>query len=235
MSTKKWFAGCFEVFLWLVMAAAVTAAPLTGRLLRGRQPSDFTTLTADQDRRVVMLMDDDGIRALEGLNGHDKLIRIGYTPDYIAQSLQAGDRYKLAVWPRGTREKSATWDNVLTMVEHAYPEVAGQVAAQRAGLKSHDFLAIERMGGYSFTSLDPSDPRYMTVKRLHAASGSLVEVRDFLYHVVHLRELFTGQGYTLQADGRRGVAEYIMPNVRLAQIPGLRLTDIEIVNKKTTR
>ena len=52
----------------------------------------------------------------------------------------------------------------------------------------------------------------MSTQRLANSSGSLAEVRAWLYHNVGLSELFQGRGYTALEDGTQSFKEYIVPN-----------------------
>ena len=41
------------------------------------------------------------------------------------------------------------------------------------------------------------------------SEGTLIDVRAFLYHTIHLRELFSGDGFTSDEDGQKGLKEYM--------------------------
>lgn len=209
-----------------------SAVGLVGRLIRGRTPADFETLSDDPKRKIVMLLDTTGLEELLGKSGYEQLLTIGYTVDHIRRKVvDEGNRFKLAVWPAGGPAVTATWDHVVDTVAAVYPAIAAKIEAQRDALKRTSWSQIETAAGYSFKDIDTAgekDPRFMTYERLQRASGSLIEVRAFLYHAVHLRELFKGDGYTYDAANVRGVAEYLVPNMRLDALQGLTLLDIEV-------
>ena len=60
------------------------------------------------------------------------------------------------------------------------------------------------------------------------SEGTLIDVRAFLYHIVHLRELFSGDGFTYEEDGKKGLREYIAPNCRLEELGEYHLIDMNI-------
>ncbi len=208
------------------------AQGLVGRLIRGKAPADFEKLSDDPSRKIVMLLDSCGLEELLGKTGYEQLITIGYTLDHIRRKVvDERNRFKLAVWPAGGPAVPATWDHVVDTVVSVYPAVAALVEAQRAALKRTSWEQIEALAGYTFKDVDRlglEDVRFMTYERLQQSRGTLVEVRAFLYHSVHLRELYHGDGYTYDAAGVRGVAEYLVPNMRLDDLQGLTLLDIEV-------
>lgn len=204
-------------------------AGCVGRLIRGKNEGDFESLTNDATRKLVFLMDSQGLEELEGKSGYQQLIQIGHTPEHIMEEVQSkGNRYKLVVWPRGGPDMSATWDNVSNLVGQLYPDVAEKVAARISELKAPEFSTWEDKAGYSFADVKPGDARYVGYEELKQREGSALEVREFLYHVCHLRELYTGDGFTKKADGSRGVPEYISPNLKIADMPGARVIDVKI-------
>lgn len=204
---------------------------LCGRIIRGKQPADFLTLTDDPTRKLVLLMGPDGLEKLLGKSGYDMLVEIGYETAYIDRKVAEGNRFKLIVFPEGGPAKLATWENVLDVVGNVYPNVASKLARHAHGLIHTDFAEIEHVAGFNFSAVDkagPTDPRYMTEERFRQSAGTLVDARAFLYFTVHLRELFSGDGYTYTADGRRGLMEYIVANKPIADLGSHEIIDLTI-------
>ena len=56
---------------------------LCGRIIRGKKTEDFTTLTDDPLRKIVMLMGSDGLENILGKTGYEMLTEIGYEKSYI--------------------------------------------------------------------------------------------------------------------------------------------------------
>ena len=211
----------FERVLRNPKASKEAVSGVCGRIIRGRVPGDFETMTDDPSRKLVMLMGADGLAKLPGLSGYEMLVEIGYEASYIERKVTEGNQFKLVVFPEGGPAKLATWGNVIAVVSSVYPDIASKLQRNAKELASVSFDEIERRAGFDFSEVDkagPADPRYMTHERFAARSGTLVDVRAFLYFTVHLRELFTGDGYTKTTDGRRGMMEYIAPNARLSDL-----------------
>jgi nicotinamidase-related amidase len=207
---------------------------VVGRIIRGRQPSDFETLTDDPKRGLVMLVDSEGLEGLIGCAGNTyaMLKAVGYTDHHIADLEAKGTQFKLVVFPDSpaSAAKLATWDNLLDLVQMAYPDAAPKLGQQLQALEAVSrifepnlgFIGnIQRRAGYKFADVkDPGDPRFMDyvtyAKSRH--TDELVAARAFLYHTLHLRELYSGDGYTYNDSGQRGVPEYFVPNLPLTKL-----------------
>ena len=63
----------------LFLQGKTTSLPITGicgRILRGKSPKDFETLTDDPDRKLIMLMGGDGLERILGKSGYEALLRL---------------------------------------------------------------------------------------------------------------------------------------------------------------
>ena len=210
---------------------------LCGRIIRGKKAGDFETLTDDPDRKLVMLMGPDGLETLLGKTGYEMLVAIGYEPDYLRHKVAEGNRFKLVVFPEGGPAKLAAWDNIIEAVGEVYPEFRDAVTPHtRRLLTSQSFqfwndLAISVEWGTSFLDVEKSgkgNPRFMTYERFLQSKRSALDVRAFLYFTVHLREQYSGDGYTYDDRGRRGMMEYICPNRRIEELGASELLDIDV-------
>ena len=88
---------------------------------------------------------------------------------------------------------------------------------------------IERQAGFSFAEINKrgeSDPLYINEHRLDVSTGRLWEVRAFLYNMVHVLELYAGDGYTYSTDGVRTSQEFFTLNRRLVDLADYRLIDV---------
>jgi hypothetical protein len=211
---------------------AVVPEGLCGRILRGVSDDAFETLTDDPSRLLVMTMGPLGLVSLAGKTGYEMLIEIGYEPDYIVRKVEEGNAFKLLVFKAGEQARLATWVNVRALVAEVYSELAEIILhPDMDELASLRFEEIEFEAGYSFAEVDengPSDHRFMTAERLLASEGRLHDVRAFLYHIVHLRELFTGDGWTRRADGGRGMREYMVENLQVSDLEDAMLVDLDV-------
>lgn len=217
---------------------------LVGRFIRGKNPSDFETLTDDLTRKIVMLVDSDGLHDTLGLSGYDTLVRIGYMPDYIRQKVvDEGLSFKLVVFQEGGNILPATWDNIPAMISAVYPGNDGIYAAQMVSgklslLKAGRFDAwndeYRQRYGRSMSEIvkiGPADLGYFTLERFLRGSGSAWEARAFLYFTLHLRELFAGDGYTYEntiSAVTRGLREYFCPNVPISELGDYRLLGLTV-------
>lgn len=226
-----------------------TVKGVVGRIIRGRQPADFETLTDDPNRGLVMLVDSEGLEGLIGCGGNTyaMLKAVGYTDHHIADLVAKGTQFKLVAFPDdpNSSAKQGTWENLLHLVGMAYPDAWSKLDRQLEELKrlSTVFVSgvgfidtIQRRAGYKFADVkDASDPRFMTyakyTKERHA--DELVAARAFLYHTLHLREFYSGDGYTYNDSGQRGVPEYFVPNLPLAKLGDHLLLDLDPVRLPT--
>jgi len=212
---------------------------LCGRLIRGKKPEDFETLSDDSTRRVVIPVDSKGLQDLLGKSGYEMLITVGYDIPSIAQKVvDEGCQFKLVVFPEGTDALLGTWENVVQVVTIAYsdfPEVGQRMTRHFSELAqnfSHQtFDAFESRVGFDCSEVDAegsTDVRYMTVDRYLQSDDSADNARLFLYFSVHLRELFAGDGWTRLNDGQKGVQEFLIPNGQISNLGGAQMSDIDV-------
>jgi hypothetical protein len=222
-----------EPGIQIATASSVIAGPaIYGRILRGSRPEHFLTCSDDAERRLVMLMGSDGFEKLKGKTGYEMLVQIGYTEEHIRQKVNIErNQFKLVTFDLAQPPLLATWDNVEQMVAVAYPAIAAKLTACLAELKSTPFPELERQAGFRFAEIahtGSGDERFMTGERLAALPGTAAEVRAFLFHSLHLCELYGGDGYTYTKDGQRGVTEYISVNMPLASLNNCTVTDLMV-------
>jgi len=207
-----------------------SVAGLCGRLLRGTDAKQFETLSDDMTRRLVLVMGSEGLEKLMGKPGHEMLVEVGYTPEFIHHKVvDERCQFKLVVFEGATVGKQATWANIIELACQAYPSVQDKLRAQREALEATAFADIEQAAGYRFASVtDTHDARFMNLEHFSASAGSLVDVRAFLFHSVYLTELFTGDGFTRTDSGERGVAEYMCPNTQVSGLGSYAIIDVDV-------
>lgn len=175
-----------------------------------------------------MLLGEDGLENLPGMTGFQILSTVlRYTDEHIRDLVGSGHQFKLAVFERDPNAdvKVATWQNTIDVVASVYPLVKDKLQANLASLQSTPFQQIETAAGYNFYSAykkGRSDPGYMTYERLQASAGSLSDVRAFLFHTIHLREPFQGNGFT---GAQR---EYFLRDTPLSALPNCACTPIDV-------
>jgi nicotinamidase-related amidase len=204
---------------------------LLGRLIRGKTPADFETLSDDPSRLLILMTDSDGLALLPGMSGFNILKSIGWDEPYATQKVLDGFEMKLVVCREGGNALLATWENVVTLVGTAYPAIADRLKQHLPALKSTPFADFERDYGHDMSVVDhdgPTNPAYMTYDRFVAAPDTTVNARAFLYFAIHLRELYAGDGFTYDNAGAQGVKEYMALNCKVSELQDPKVIDLTV-------
>ncbi|MFA5124619.1 MAG: hypothetical protein WC473_02210 [Patescibacteria group bacterium] len=211
----------------------VEANGVLGRIIRGKSPKDFETLTDDPTRKLILLTDPLALKAMVGVPAFDLLLRVGWDFPYAVGKIKDGFHVKLVVFHEGGNALLCTWDNMITLVGKAYPEIAQKIRRWLPELKKLDFRKfneIEQAYGCDMSQVDhdgSTNQQYMTVERYKTADDTLVNARAFLYFTVHLRELFAGDGSTRDSLGNIGVKEYMALNCPISELQDAVLIDLK--------
>lgn len=210
-----------------------------GRIIRGKDPKDFERLSDDPDRKVVMLTDSGGLAKFFGKSDYEKCVVVGHHPDHIKGKVNSGYSYKLVVFP----EKAAVvadWTGVFQVAQQVYPDLSvairqyGPVLRGNGnpvfeGGRTKDFAAIEAKAGRKFMDCDDKNhPDFMSYDNWKKSNQDDAALRALFYHTFHLKELFSGNGYTYNEVGRKGVKEYLMLNCLISDIPGHIVHDMNV-------
>lgn len=212
-----------------------------GRILRLSGNAEPELMAPEPQRRLVMVMDSLGLSKLP--EGRLSLLAIGYTNAYIENNIERGiSFYLLAFAPQALtnfdddwQPLPATWSNVIERACWAYPELSDLLSQVQGALPQISLADLEAELGAPLSLIDaagPSDQRYISLERLQALRSQVASadlpglVRRFLYHVLRLSELFSGDSYTrvdavpcAKLNVER-VKEYVMPNLKLAWLGG---------------
>ena len=191
-----------------------------GRILRGKNgPPEF--LASEPERKIAMVMGPAGLGHLSGKSAYEMLVEIGYTKDYIARVKAEGAQFYLLLFAGDIKPRQATWDNVVSVASQVYPALQDPLHSALPLLKTTSLAQVERQCGFALAEVDAlglDDPRFMNQERLLQSSQDAFAVRRFLYHCCRLSDLFSGDGLTLTFDGRRGLREYVVPNLELKML-----------------
>lgn len=177
----------------------VPSIGISGRVLRGKKPKDFDTLTdVPEKRKVVFLADSSALDNLVGNNGRQVLQAIDYPPEHIDELAMANTQFKLAVF---TEQAGilATWENLFDLVSKVYPEERKDIESVRGDL-----------------------PR-MKYSDAMAAGGKITKVRTFLEKAISVNRLYTGNGITTN-----GQKEFITVNKPLANLTPYILVGFDV-------
>eukprot|EP00300_Choanocystis_sp_HF-7_P025906 c28230_g1_i1.p1 GENE.c28230_g1_i1~~c28230_g1_i1.p1 ORF type:complete len:196 (-),score=28.57 c28230_g1_i1:16-603(-) len=173
----------------------------------------------------------DGLALLSGAETRHQAIRsLGSTDRWLRGKLEGGQTFHLVVFERPPTFVLATWDNILDLAGNVFPNIKPKLEAHRAAIQEKSFDEIQQLArsewGESFLFYDAvevrgmSDPRCFDEHRLEQASGTLWEVRSFLYHMFGVSDLFAGTGRTTHPDCRDSCNEYLTENVLISELPG---------------
>ncbi len=230
-----------SVLLLISVAGFAQVGPdEVGRILRGRPgTSDFDYLSPIENaqgpianpRRIVMLMDSEGLNAVAGLDGYAALKEIGYTDEDIAKYVKEGLTFQIVVFPAQGGITAATWDNLIVLLRDQYPEVDDIVEAHLSELKVNSGPHGYEMIMASVPSSATSTP--MTAERLRAGRRELWEVRKFLRDQLNLNELYMGDGFTYHCDSetrrlKKGVREYFAVNKPIRAFNSAQVTQLSV-------
>lgn len=200
------FARVFAQAFGRGLSHPVPANGFAGRILRGADAASFEWLSDDPRRRLVFLLDGEGLSGLVGLGGADILRHIGYDEHYIMRLVARGTRFKLVLIPSATLVL-ATWDNLLALAGEVYPEWAERIACAAPELSR------------------------LSYDEALAAGGEVAAVRAFLRDELNVNALFAGDGYTRHPDDPDvpRCAEYIARNRPLADFGSRCLIEFPVV------
>jgi hypothetical protein len=201
-----------------------------GRIVRTMQPAP-ERLAEEAERRVVPVMGPGGLQRLLGKTGYQSLITIGYTPEYIANLVARGMKYKLILFDRPDEMRIATWTASVEFASQHYPELRTVLYRALTQLRASSLEEFERQKGFRFYDVERAgrnDPRFMTPERLLASEQTPADVRCFLFHTLHFTDLYAGDGYTKTISGERGVREYLMHNARLETLRNCRVIELPV-------
>ncbi len=202
---------------------------LYARLVKGKNPDDFKMLSSDLGREVVMVMGSDGIDTLTKLSDYEKLLYIGHKEEYLDSKLKAGFVYKLFVFSLSEQPPLATWENVLSYSHKLYPATRHFTSHFLPALKELKIQEVEKSLGYSLMEVEHAgvqDERFITYERFKKSVLSINLFRAFLYFSFHLKELYSGDGFTYTEKGKAIMREYLFPNQPVIGLSHLSIFDL---------
>jgi len=205
--------------------SVVSIQNLVGRVLRGKQPEDFINLSPDPSRKLIILMNSDGLQILLGKPLPKILDTIGYPRTYAEDLIRDGTEFKLLVASKSDQILPGTWDNLLVYVSIIYmnTNIPQMLSDNLPTLKDNSFK-----DGYGriMEQMDKQFTGKMTTEILNSSGGSLWMVRLFLNDVLGLNKLYMGDGFTYTEDGQKGLAEYFALNQSIHNLRDVVLIDL---------
>eukprot|EP00854_Cymbomonas_tetramitiformis_P019303 gene19303-23076_t len=230
-----WNSGVTETAVVKRLEYLLAKRTLCGRIIHGKDDGAFVRLSVQPWKRLSWVFGPDALRTFLGKDARGICMTVGFGDEWLDAKLQAGVKFKLAVFPTDVDTfgcERATWDGLESMVSRAYPEVAEKVTARMPQIRSESFRELQSQAGYDMLEVNLKgrevDTRYVSAARLQQREGNVTEVRQFLFDECGVRNLFTGDGYTVDDAGIKGVAEYLAINRALAEIPGCVSVDLKL-------
>ncbi|CAF0964084.1 unnamed protein product [Didymodactylos carnosus] len=222
-----------------VACPTVDLTGLYGRITKGNVFEHFQQLSDDTSKRLSWVFDSDTLRTLVGMPSMDILHYIGNTDEWIQQQLRKGKKFKLIVFGGEDVVKLATWDNIVELMKHAYPEINDCLWEKYRDELSQ--LSFEQINSMMVKEQDIVQSyykgrdykHYITVERFNAIQNpTLGHLRALLYHHIGLNELFTGTGYTMRHEGTITGKEYLVTNKPLKELDEYLLLDIDLTSSE---
>jgi len=171
------------------------------------------------------------------------LRKVGYTDEVIQEKRKEGISFWLVRFMVDFHDSSpvrATWDEVLALVERVSPACHAKLLPVWEDIKvlpaehyteSNIFGAQETAVLLFWTEkkkLQDSNPElFAKVESFEAFASAplaetvneqIIEGRAFLRHTLMLSELFRGDGFAYDKFGSQGMAEYLFPRTKIADL-----------------
>lgn len=213
-----------------------------GRVITGKPDHTFEKLHYEKD--FVFIMGPDGISMMTdpSLGDREKLRRLGMADFWVNKAVERGYVFKFGVWEGGSsRVYPATWHGLFDLIGTVYPKSLPKVRTFETDLRQRDFESIEKecpLEGFTYAYFNKkknhSSPYYIDHLRFpRLESPELWQVRGWLYFCFGVKELFSGDGYTVGADGRKYVKEYLVRNFKVSRHHNFRWINLNL-NSSTT-
>ena len=177
-----------------------------GRILKGKVGGDFDYLSSDLSRKIVFLLDIEGLRKISNVSDFEKLRIIGYPDSYINELLKSGHGFRLVVFCGDDSIAEATWDNLALMFDRDY---------------SKDFPELNRL---FCANVDGFKRRYsgrlpkQVFEELKQERGDAWKIRGHLARALNVNANFSGDGFSRSPKGERQVREFIGRNGKLSEL-----------------
>jgi len=213
----------------------LSKTPLSGRMIHGNRTQEGfgVHLSFDEWKRLSWVFGPEAIRKFLGLSARDICLELGMGENWLDAKLEQGAEFVLVIFPSDSADvRPATWDGIEYFLKRHYSDVWYKVNVHWPQIKSlsyeefraiagYDLEAVNLVGRYDHKTGESRDDRYVSLQRLKRRNGTLVEVRQFLWDEIGLRQHYTGSGYTKNDNGQVGVPEYLAQNKKLDDIDGL--------------
>jgi len=212
-------------------------------ILFGKTAADFASL--DTHHPYAWVVGPISVAKMETLTPRQQLDFVGWPLSYVDQLTKEGNQFKIAEFdfaaiPFAVR---ATWDGLVLALQHgtsATPEsriCAEKVKRWLPELKALNYAAFaKKYGDVRVLKKIPELKAMVSSVDAFASATSLngaFAARAFLYYTMDADELYYGNGWTYDAQGKKGGDEYLVTAMKISNIPGATLTTLDVSPKKT--
>lgn len=211
---------------------------ICGRIKCMRPVDDLSSTLSHPIKPFSWVFGSDGLYSLSQCIDHYQMcMRLGFEKDWIERQLLRGNTFNLYLFPEFSEHYTAvcaTWSGIFQLLEAEEPEIYAKIKLFRSELIHTSFEDIESKSDFEFLDVahrGPGDDRYLTKERflnINDEDLTLVDCRLFLYCYMGLRRFYDGDGYTVDKEGKRGCKEYLIKNMRLNEIAGLRTVPLNV-------
>ncbi|KAJ3074513.1 hypothetical protein HDU98_011103 [Podochytrium sp. JEL0797] len=212
---------------------------IVGRFVRGTREEDFEKLSDEEANLVSFVFGSDTIRAFCGMTASKAMISLGFTKQMLVSLNQQNFKHKLVLFPEPALCRRAKWNLMMDLVRECYGEdVYEKVNPHLRGLMLTDYKVIDPEGRLAkIMALSREEkamnPEYYSPDRIRELETvSLYDARGFFYHSVRCNALFEGIGYTRSRNGDDDRAEYLVKNMRIADVQDAVVIDVEFYERE---
>jgi hypothetical protein len=182
---------------------------LIGRVLRGTSEKDFNKL-AKKPRKLAFLTPD--VNDLINKPTNKILEKVGYPKSYIKELKNTPNMtFKLGILDKKSNKNNckssktvalADWSGLLNMFKKAYPNIIKVISKKNKNWET----AIRKL------KWNESWNNKKISKKELINNPTIINLRIFMNNIENINKLYSGDGYTVDEKGKKGVPEWITTN-----------------------
>lgn len=211
---------------------------LAARVIMGNPAEDpkesLWEWLSDPSQRFPFIVGPDSVEVLTTCKSGAAVLRLlGFEDAWVAHRIkERGFKFKVCIFAldKAAHAVRATWDAVMGLVEEHMPLAAAKLAPHLARLKDMSYSEFIAEAGHGIEGVPEEQSALWTYENyvLPSTPDTLGNARGFLRRELKLTSLFAGDGYTRKPDGTKGVAEYLVPRSRVADLHGAAVATVPV-------
>lgn len=210
-----------------------------GRVLHGSAPDNFRFLS-HPDKAHAWIFGSDALECFVRRSPLEILRTLGYHDGWILQKVEDGCVFKMVIFPMPSEHcVRATWESVFRLARMEDPTCAQDFCRWAPQLKAaYPSIARDGLHGLVHKALARGIHSRNAYQPNPTDAEGFRRAKDLLVQRMGVNEYFTGDGYTMNMnDGKaeRGVREYLMPNLKIEDIPGALILDLPLCSRDLPR